>query len=180
MAYKKKMLRRLFSYFSYFQRIGYALLNLLPPFIRNIILRLFLKDIGRDVFIDYGVYFRFPRKIMISNNVSINRNSQFYPSHFSEDSIIKIGNNVRIGPEVKFLAAGHDTRYIDLPDVGGSIIIGDNVWIGGGAIILDCVSIGKGAIVAAGAVVTKDVEKFTIVGGVPAKKIKDRKILSNH
>ena len=51
--------------------------------------------------------------------------------------------------------------------------IKDHVWIGSGAIILPGVTIGEGAIVAAGAVVTKDVEEKTVVGGIPAKKIKD-------
>ena len=54
------------------------------------------------------------------------------------------------------------------------IIIEDDVWIGSGAVILDGVRVGKGAVVAAGAVVTKDVEPFTVVGGVPAVFIKNR------
>ncbi|SCY09140.1 Acetyltransferase (isoleucine patch superfamily) [Lachnospiraceae bacterium XBB2008] len=54
------------------------------------------------------------------------------------------------------------------------IIIGNDVWIGGNAIILPGINIGDGAIVAAGAVVTKDVEPYSIVGGVPAKVIKYR------
>lgn len=52
------------------------------------------------------------------------------------------------------------------------ITIGDDVWIGGHSTILPGVTIGNGAIVAAGAVVTKDVEPNTVVGGVPAKVIK--------
>ena len=52
------------------------------------------------------------------------------------------------------------------------IIIEDDVWIGSGAIITQGVRVGKGAIIAAGAIVTKDVEPFSVVGGVPAKLIK--------
>ena len=52
------------------------------------------------------------------------------------------------------------------------IHIGNKVWIGSGAIVTRGVTIGEGSVVAAGAVVTKDVPKFTVVGGVPAKKIK--------
>jgi acetyltransferase-like isoleucine patch superfamily enzyme len=52
--------------------------------------------------------------------------------------------------------------------------VGDDAWIGSNCIILPNVSIGEGAVVAAGAVVTKDVEPFSIVAGVPARKIKMR------
>jgi len=54
------------------------------------------------------------------------------------------------------------------------ITIGNDVWIGARAIVMDGINIGDGAIVAAGAVVTKDVEPFSIVGGVPARKIRKR------
>ena len=56
----------------------------------------------------------------------------------------------------------------------GGIIVEDDVWIGYGETVLDGVKIGRGAVVAAGAVVAKDVEPYTIVGGVPAKPIKKR------
>lgn len=56
----------------------------------------------------------------------------------------------------------------------GDIIIDDDVWIGAGAIILTGVTIGKGSVIAAGSIVTKDVEPYTIVGGNPAKLIKKR------
>jgi acetyltransferase-like isoleucine patch superfamily enzyme len=54
------------------------------------------------------------------------------------------------------------------------VIIEDDCWVGANSIILPGVTIGQGSIIAAGSVVTKDVEAFSIVGGVPAKKIKDR------
>lgn len=55
-----------------------------------------------------------------------------------------------------------------------NVVIGHDVWIGSGAKILDGVTIGDGAIVAAGAVATKDIEPYTIVGGVPARPIRKR------
>ena len=66
----------------------------------------------------------------------------------------------------------NETSYAD--DEGHKIVIGNDVWIGAGSLLLAGVRIGDGAIVAAGAVVTKDVEPYTIVGGVPAKQIRKR------
>lgn len=64
-------------------------------------------------------------------------------------------------------------RYAD-SEKKYSVVIGNDVWIGVGAILLAGVTIGDGAVVAAGAVVTKDVPPYTVVGGVPAKPIKKR------
>jgi acetyltransferase-like isoleucine patch superfamily enzyme len=59
-------------------------------------------------------------------------------------------------------------------DIHSPVIIGNDVWIGSNAIILQGCKIGDGAVIAAGAVVTHDISPYSIVGGVPAKKIKDR------
>ena len=59
-------------------------------------------------------------------------------------------------------------------EIQKEVIIGSDVWVGAKAIILPGVHIGKGAVIAAGAVVTKDVPAYTIVGGVPARVIKQR------
>jgi maltose O-acetyltransferase len=70
----------------------------------------------------------------------------------------------------------HDINDAQFKAVNGEVEIGDYVFIGPRVIILPGVKIGKGAVVAAGAVVTKDVEAFSIVGGVPAKPIGERKL----
>jgi len=87
---------------------------------------------------------------------------------------VMVGNNVAIAPHVKIFSYSHyyepgknTNECYKIADV----IIGNNVLIGAGAIILPGVTIGEGAVVAAGAVVNKDVEKNSIVGGVPAKVI---------
>ena len=69
----------------------------------------------------------------------------------------------------------HDINDPNFNPVFGEVIIEDYVFIGPRAIILPGVEIGKGAVVAAGAVVTKDVPPFAIVGGIPAKIIGERK-----
>lgn len=87
---------------------------------------------------------------------------------------ISIGNSVCIASYVKLITGSHDINSPTFDAKFAPIIIEDYVWICTGAIITQGVKIGKGAVVAAGAVVTKDVEPYTIVGGVPAKKIADR------
>jgi acetyltransferase-like isoleucine patch superfamily enzyme len=92
---------------------------------------------------------------------------------------IIIGKKCLISQQVSLIAANHGIlrdQYIkDQPwESKGDIIIGDDVWIGCGVQVLPGVHIGKGAVIAAGSVVTKSVQPYEIVGGVPAKKIKDR------
>ena len=93
---------------------------------------------------------------------------------------IKIGVNVSIGPEAAILTLGHDPRSPQFDDRGGSVIIGDYVWIGYRAIVLPGVTIGNGAVVGAGAVVSKDVPPFTIVAGNPAHAIGERPTQINY
>ena len=87
---------------------------------------------------------------------------------------VDIGDSVSISHRVMIVSGGHDVQSDNFSEAHAPIKIGDHVWIGAGAIVLKGVEIGEGAVVAAGAVVTKDVSPFTIVGGVPAKKIGDR------
>ncbi|MGO4784646.1 acyltransferase [Cryobacterium sp. W22_MBD10_FK3] len=87
---------------------------------------------------------------------------------------IAIGNNVNIGGYVQIFTLEHDPQAEDFGVQGGPVSIGDMAYIATRAIILPGVTIGEGAVVAAGAVVTKDVPPYTIVGGVPARFIGDR------
>ncbi|MDR0792472.1 MAG: acyltransferase, partial [Chitinophagaceae bacterium] len=87
---------------------------------------------------------------------------------------ITIGNKVSISHKVTLITESHDTDSPTFDTIRGKIIIEDYAWIGVNATILQGITIGEGAVVAAGAVVTKPVAPYTVVGGVPAKKIKDR------
>lgn len=93
-------------------------------------------------------------------------------------SDIKIGKNVCVGEYAKIISGSHDVSspHFDLDEQ--PIEIGDNVWIATAAIILPGVRIGEGAVVAAGAVVAKNVEPWTVVGGNPARMIKKRELRS--
>lgn len=115
-------------------------------------------------------------KLYISDNVAIS------PCvHIGADNgLVKIGAHTAIGPGTVIRASNHAFARADLPIISqghtpGTIIIEEDVWIGANCVITPDVRIGKGAIIGAGAVVTKNVEPFTIVGGVPAKEIGSRK-----
>jgi maltose O-acetyltransferase len=84
---------------------------------------------------------------------------------------IEIGEDVAISPEVAILTAKHLPNDPGFPVVGAPVVIEDHVWIAMRAIVMPGVRIGRGAVVAAGAVVTTDVEPLAIVAGVPAKKV---------
>jgi maltose O-acetyltransferase len=132
-------------------------------------------------------------------NVDMQKNSVIYwrcrffsPSgvHIGEHSIIGndafldgrhglyIGNNVSIAAHVLIYTREHNLSSPTFEGVAEPVSIGDRVYIGPRAIILPGVRIGTGAVVAAGAVVTKDVDPWTIVGGVPAKFIKQRPVVN--
>jgi maltose O-acetyltransferase len=88
---------------------------------------------------------------------------------------LTIGSHTDVASSVMIYNSEHDLEKDDFSARSEPVEIGDYVFIGPRAIILPGVKIGKGAVVAAGAVVTKDVPDFTIVGGVPAKEIGERK-----
>lgn len=113
--------------------------------------------------------------------LEIGRNSRINGCHISASEKVIIGKNVRISQYV--LIMDNDFHNIHDHFTDGkkeSIIIEDDVWIAAKATILKGVRIGRGAVVAAGAVVTKNVEPFTVVAGVPARPIKKLGDSSNY
>jgi acetyltransferase-like isoleucine patch superfamily enzyme len=91
---------------------------------------------------------------------------------------VTIGDRVYTSPYTQIIAVNHvfddpNKPFVDQGITAEGIVIEDDVWLGAGTVITDGVHIGKGAVIAAGAVVTKDVPAHTVVGGVPARVIKD-------
>lgn len=133
--------------------------------------------IGKSSKIHDTVILRQANNIEIGEGCLINHNNVLQAGKV--DGKIKIGNYVHTGANVMIIAFNHafDTR--EIPTIqqdyyDADVVIGDDVWIGGGSIILPGVRIGKGAIIAAGAIVNSDIPEYAIVGGVPAKKLKER------
>jgi len=85
-----------------------------------------------------------------------------------------IGDNVNIGGHVQIFTLEHDPDARDFGTQGGPVTIGDRAYVATRATILPGVTVGEGAVVAAGALVARDVAPYTIVGGVPAKFLRER------
>lgn len=147
---------------------------------------LFRIKIGRDSSVHWLARFNNPSGVAISHNTVIGndafldgrhkRNGGSYVRDFFSPSQrpLVIGNNVSIAGEVRIYTMQHDIDSPDFSESEGEVTIDDYVVIGTRVTILPGVHIGKGAVVASGAVVTRDVEPYSLVGGVPAKHIRYR------
>lgn len=140
-------------------------------------------SIGKKPYIGRLVY------LWAKHNINIGDN--FYIGKFSLiECDVEIGDNVILASNVALIGR-YDHHYQQLgkpirlasqirdndyawKGLNEKIIIEDDVWVGYGSIILSGVKIGRGSIIAAGSVVSRDVQPFSIFGGVPAKKIRER------
>ncbi len=167
-----KIVRRFYSYIEDFSLMLLTWVGFVPSHIfRKGCYRLAGISIGRKSFIHEGARFYETTRISIGEGSIIG-----YKCFFDGRDTLSIGNHVDIASEVMIYNAQHDHNSEDFHAVTAPVVIGDYVFIGPRAIILPGVKIGRGAIVAAGAVVTGDVEDMSIVGGVPAKQIGVRKV----
>jgi maltose O-acetyltransferase len=140
--------------------------------------KLLFAKYGQNVYVGYDCEFTY-KNIFLGNNVYIGRRASF----ISAISKIVIGNNIMFGPNVTIRGGNHRIDVVGkymfdvndkLPENDQDVFIEDDVWIGCNAIVLKGVTIGRGAVVAAGALVTKSVPPYAIVGGNPARIIKYR------
>lgn len=141
--------------------------------VRRIICHPIFDYCGENVNIESGARFATGSGIYIGSGSGLGVNCSIHgPLH--------IGENVMMGPDVTILSQTHNIERTDIP-MGqqgmreAKVTIGNDVWIGMRVVIMPGVKIGNGAVIGAGAVVTKDIPDYSIVGGVPAKIIKYRK-----
>lgn len=138
--------------------------------IRKFFFKMWGVKIGKGSTIHMGCKFFEPRGVKIGEDTIVGEGA-----FLDGRDELSIGNHVDIASQVLIYNSEHDLNATDFRAVNGSVHVGDYVFIGPRAILLPGVKIGKGAVVAAGAVVTKDVSDFAIVGGIPAKVIGERK-----
>lgn len=136
---------------------------------------------GEKVHISRDGEFYPERNIVIGNNISVGPYALFW----TLKAKIIIEDNVLFGPHVTIITGDHRTDVIGrniidisdeekLPENDADVVIGNGAWIGANVTILKGVHVGAGAVIAAGSVVLRDIEPYTVYAGVPARKIKNR------
>ena len=166
--------------------------------LRAVAYRPLFKKCGRNLRVDSGVTILGFENISLGDNISIMKNSYIYAHDGGELTIgdnftlnsnsqlgasfgkIIIGSDCAIAPNCILRASNHRFDNPDIPfrkqgHTYGEIILEDDIWIASNCVITPDTVIGKSSIIGAGSVVTKDIEPYSIVGGVPAKLIRKRK-----
>lgn len=136
---------------------------------RIIVLRIMGAKIPMSTAVYSGIEYRNPKGLTIGEGTALG-----HRAILDCRMGLNIGKSVCFGTEVMIWTLHHDYNDLNFKAVGAEVNIGDYVWLGSRCIILPGVTIGNGAVIAAGAVVTKDVLPFTVVGGIPAKVIAKR------
>ena len=146
-----------------------------PLLINEFLAKITGKKVDETVAVFPPLYINNGENLSIGKNVFIN-----FDCTFLTLGGITIEDHVLIGPKVSLLSEGHPLAAAERDAlVPGKIHIKKNAWVGANAIILPGVTVGENAVVAAGAVVSKNVDDNTVVGGVPAKFIKQINIVDN-
>jgi putative colanic acid biosynthesis acetyltransferase WcaF len=138
---------------------------------RRFVLRLFGAKVGRGVLIRPGVRVIFPWKVVIGDHCWIGDNATLYSV-----ANITIGAHSVISQEAYLCAGTHDHCDILFPLVASPITVEPECWIAARAFVGAGVRIGRGAVIAAGSIALSDVQEATIVAGVPARRIGERKM----
>lgn len=171
-AAARKVVNRLYNYLLDLELLIVRVVGLVPVHT----IRWFIY-LAAGVKIDSGSHIHMGAQFFNPSGVTIGKGTIVGQNAFLDGrDKLEIGNHVAIASDVMIYNSEHDINSEDFRAIVAPVEIGDHVFIGPRAIILPGVKIGKGAIIAAGAVVTKDVDEFTIVGGIPAQKIGERNL----
>lgn len=164
----------------YYSFIQYLPMQPFPGFkwyykIRYWFVKKLLLECGENVVVKNKCYFGNGTKLKVGSFSQLGQNSRL-------TGPITLGSHIMMGPDVVMMAVTHDVSDLSKtmvdpsnPAIVNPIIIGNNIWIGTRVIIMPGVNIGDNSIIGAGAVVTKSFPENSIIGGIPAKLIKQRK-----
>lgn len=165
-----RILRRIKTIFWEIVNFKLGVVGHIPShYIRRFFYRLYGVEIGKGSTVHMNAVFYYPPNVRIGEDTIIGEKAVL-----DGRGKLSIGNHVDVASEVMFYNAEHNVHDENFKAILAPVVIEDYVFIGPRAIILPGVTIKKGSVVGAGAVVTKDVEEFKIVGGVPAKEIGER------
>lgn len=138
---------------------------------REMMLRRFLKSIGKNVCINPPFYCDYGCHISVGDNFFAN-----FDCILLDVNTITIGNNVLFGPRVCLFTAGHPLDAgvrRELLEFGKPIVIGDDVWIGGNVTVNPGVTIGSNVVIGSGSVVTKDIPSGVVAAGNPCRVLRE-------
>lgn len=138
---------------------------------RALLLRLFGADIGEKCGFSASAYVEFPWQIKMKSHCTVGPRSVLYNL-----ANVEFGTHVIISQDVYICAGTHDYTNLAYPLERKPIVIQDHVWVCAGAFIGPGVTVGEGSVVGARAVVTKNIEPWSVVAGNPAKFIKKRQL----
>lgn len=162
---------------GYRLQVARCVFSFIPPYVGTRTRVRVLRLLGFRGIHPTVVFGGLPTLVGSATQLSIGRRCHFNVGCFFDlSNTIRFGANVSCGQQVMFLTETHkvgEPRYRAGELTSMPIIVGDGCWIGARATILPGVTIGEGAIIAAGAVVNRDVEPHTMVGGVPAKQVRE-------
>lgn len=138
---------------------------------RKTIYKILGSKIDHDVVFHFKTEVRAPERLIIGGGTIIGDNAIL-----DARGGLTLGKNVNLSSNVSIYTLQHDHRDPDFNCTkwDAKVTIGDRVWLGSNCIVLPGVTIGEGAVCCAGCVVTKDVEPYTVVAGIPAKKVNER------
>lgn len=159
----------------YLVSIYNLIINILPPVLKKIVLKIFLKKFSINCFIEQDIYIRNPFNLLIEKNCNINSGCKLYSSYNKfRDGRIEIRENVTLSPNVRIYAIGQDPHSKNFETISKPVIIKKNAWICADVTILPGVTIGENSVVAAKSIVNKSINDNEIWGGNPARYIKKR------
>lgn len=166
---------------SIFLKVPRKLNSILRDSIKARLLAASFASCGSGFRIGVGCEISGNENVIVGNNVNLGSHACI----LATKAKLILGNDVFFGPHVTVVTGDHRIDILDrpmalisddekLPENDQDVVFAGDNWVGSNAVILKGVTIGRGAVVASGAVVNKDVQEYSIVGGVPAKVIGSR------